>query len=87
MDQIDKYIQSFLNGSLDTEGHAVLRQWIKEKPENRDYFQTTVAVWKATGVMSNAEGFDVDAHLAMTCWIRLGAQTKPRARPAPQTAA
>ena len=59
MDQIDKYIQSFLNGSLDTEGHAVLRQWIKEKPENRDYFQTTVAVWKATGVMSNAEGFDV----------------------------
>lgn len=59
MDQIDKYIQSFLNGSLDTEGHAVLRQWIKEKPENRDYFQTTVAVLKATGVMSNAEGFDV----------------------------
>ena len=59
MDQIDKYIQSFLNGSLDTEGHAVLRQWIKEKPENRDYFQTTVAVWKATGVMSNAEGFEV----------------------------
>lgn len=59
MVQIDNYIQSFLNGSLDTESHAVLRQWIKEKPENREYFQNTVAIWKATGVMSNADGFDV----------------------------
>lgn len=59
MVQIDNYIQSFLNGSLDAESHAVLRQWIKEKPENREYFQNTVAIWKATGVMSNADGFDV----------------------------
>lgn len=72
MDQIDKYIQSFLNGSLDAEGHAVLRQWIKEKPENRDYFQTTVAVWKATGVMSNAEGFDVAGAIS-----RFNKKTKP----------
>lgn len=59
MVQIDNYIQSFLNRSLDAESHAVLRQWIKEKPENREYFQNTVAIWKATGVMSNADGFDV----------------------------
>lgn len=59
MTQIDNYIQSFLNGSLNAESHAVLRQWIKERPENRLYFQNMVAVWKATGVMSNAEGFDV----------------------------
>lgn len=59
MEQIDNYIQSFLNGSLDADSHAVLRQWIKEKPENREYFQNTVAIWKATGVMSNADGFDV----------------------------
>lgn len=48
-----------MNGSLNAESHAVLRQWIKERPENRLYFQNMVAVWKATGVMSNAEGFDV----------------------------
>ena len=57
MDQIDNYIQSFLNGSLDAEGHILLRQWINEKPENRDYFRTTVVVWKATGVISNAEEY------------------------------
>ena len=59
MNQIDNYIQSFLNGSLGAEGHTVLRQWIKEKPENRYYFQAQVAIWKATGVISNAEEFDV----------------------------
>ena len=53
MNQIDNYIQSFLNGSLGAEGHTVLRQWIKEKPENRYYFQAQVAIWKATGVKSN----------------------------------
>ena len=51
MNQIDNYIQSFLNGSLGAEGHTVLRQWIKEKPENRYYFQAQVAIWKATGVI------------------------------------
>ena len=72
MDQIDNYIQSFLNGSLNAEGHAVLQQWIKEKPENRGYFQATVAVWKATGVMSNAEGFDVVGAIS-----RFNKNTKP----------
>lgn len=61
MVQIDNYIQSFLNGSLDEEGHAVLRRWIKEKPENKEYFRNMIAVWKATGVMSNVDGFDVDS--------------------------
>ena len=60
MDQIDNYIQSFLNGSLDAEGHAALRQWVKADPENKEYFHNTVAVWKATGILSNADGFDVE---------------------------
>ena len=72
MDQIDNYIQSFLNGSLDAEGHILLRQWINEKPENRDYFRTTVVVWKATGVISNAEEFDVIAAIN-----RFNKETKP----------
>ena len=62
MDQIDNYIQSFLNGSLDAEGHAALRQWVKADPENKEYFHNTVAVWKATGILSNADGFDVEVH-------------------------
>ena len=60
MDQIDNYIQLFLNGSLDAEGHAVLQQWIKEKPANRAYFQNMVAIWKATGIVSNVDEFDVE---------------------------
>lgn len=60
MDQIDNYIQSFLNGTLDAEGHAALRQWIKEAPENRTYFHDTVAVWKAGGIVSNADNFNVE---------------------------
>lgn len=60
MDQIDNYIQSFLNGTLDAEGHAALRQWIKEAPENRTYFHDTVAVWKAGGIVSNADDFNVE---------------------------
>ena len=35
MVQIENYIQSFLNGTLDAEGHVTLKQWIKEAPENR----------------------------------------------------
>ena len=38
MVQIENYIQSFLNGTLDAEGHVTLKQWIKEAPENRTYF-------------------------------------------------
>lgn len=72
MVQIDNYIQSFLNGALDAESYAVLRQWIKERPENRVYFQNMVAVWKATGVMSNAEGFDVAGAIS-----RFNKKTKP----------
>lgn len=60
MDQIDNYIQSFLNGTLDAEGHAALRQWIEEAPENRTYFHDTVAVWKAGGIVSNADDFNVE---------------------------
>lgn len=60
MDQIDNYIQSFLNGTLDAEGHAALRQWIKEAPENRTYFHDTVAVWKAGGIVSNPDDFNVE---------------------------
>lgn len=60
MDQIDSYIQSFLNGSLDAEGHAALRRWIKATPENRTYFHDTVSIWKATGVMANADDFDLE---------------------------
>lgn len=60
MDQIDNYIQSFLNGSLDAEGQAILRQWIKESPENKRYFQQTVAIWKAAGVLANVDGFDTE---------------------------
>lgn len=60
MDQIDNYIQSFLNNSLDAEGHAALRQWIKEAPKNRAYFHNTVNIWRAAGITSNAEGFDVE---------------------------
>lgn len=60
MDQIDNYIQSFLNDSLDAEGHAALRRWIKEAPENRTYFHDTVSIWKAAGIISNTDGFDVE---------------------------
>lgn len=60
MDQIDNYIQSFLNGSLDAEGHAALRRWIRETPENRTYFHHTMSVWKATGIIANADGVDVE---------------------------
>lgn len=60
MDQIDNHIESFLKGSLDVEGRAVLQQWIKESPENKAYFRKTVTIWKATGVLSNAEGFNVE---------------------------
>lgn len=60
MDQIDNYIQSFLDGSLDAEEHTVLRRWIKEAPENRAYFNDTVSVWKAAGIVANPDGFDVE---------------------------
>lgn len=60
MDQIDNYIQSFLNGSLDAEGQVALQQWIKESPENKRYFQQTVAIWKAAGVLANVDGFDTE---------------------------
>lgn len=60
MDQIDNYIQSFLNGTLDVEGHAALRQWIKEVPENRAYFHCIVTLWKASGIVSNADNFNVE---------------------------
>lgn len=60
MVQIDNYIKDFLDGSLDAEGHAALRQWIKEAPENRAYFHDTVAVWKAGGIVSNADDFNVE---------------------------
>ncbi len=60
MVQIDDYIKDFLDGSLEAEGHAVLRQWIKEAPENRTYFHDTVAVWKAGGIVSNADDFNVE---------------------------
>lgn len=60
MVQIDKHIQSFLNGSLTAEGQAALRQWIKENPDNKTYFQHTVAIWKAAGVALNVEGFDAE---------------------------
>ena len=60
MVQIDNYIKDFLDGSLEAEGHAALRQWIKEAPENRTYFHDTVAVWKAAGIVSNADDFNVE---------------------------
>ena len=60
MVQIENYIQSFLNGTLDAEGHAALRQWIKEAPENRTYFHDTVAVWKAGAIVSNPDDFNVE---------------------------
>lgn len=60
MVQIDNYIKDFLDGSLEAEGHAALRQWIKEAPENRTYFHDTVAVWKAGGIVSNADNFNVE---------------------------
>lgn len=60
MVQIDDYIKDFLDGSLDAEGHAALRQWIKEAPENRTYFHDAVAVWKAGGIVSNADDFNVE---------------------------
>ena len=60
MVQIENYIQSFLNGTLDAEGHVTLKQWIKEAPENRTYFHDTVAVWKAGGIVSNADDFNVE---------------------------
>lgn len=60
MDSIDSYIQLFLTGSLDAKSHAVLRQWIKEKPEHREYFRNLVVVWKAAGIVSNADGFEME---------------------------
>lgn len=60
MVQIENYIQSFLNGTLDAEGHVTLKQWIEEAPENRTYFHDTVAVWKAGGIVSNADNFNVE---------------------------
>lgn len=54
MVQIENYIQSFLNGTLDAEGHVTLKQWIEEAPENRTYFHDTVAVWKAGGNVEKA---------------------------------
>lgn len=60
MDQIDNYIQSFLDGSLDAEEHTALQQWIKANPENRTYFHHIVSIWKAAGIAANANGFDVE---------------------------
>lgn len=60
MDQIDNYIQSFLDGSLNAEEHTALQQWIKANPENRTYFHHTVSIWKAVGIVANADGFDVE---------------------------
>lgn len=60
MDSIYSYIQLFLAGSLDAESHAALRRWIKEKPENREYFRNAVVVWKAAGIVSNADGFEME---------------------------
>lgn len=60
MDQIDNYIQSFLDGSLNAEEHTALQQWIKANPENRTYFHHTVSIWKAAGIVANADGFDVE---------------------------
>ena len=51
MNQIDNYIQSFLNGSLGAEGHTVLRQWIKEKPENR-YYSVVAIILLICGISS-----------------------------------
>ncbi|MCD8137978.1 MAG: FecR domain-containing protein [Parabacteroides gordonii] len=72
MNQIDNYIQSFLNGSLDAERHAALRQWIKATPENRTYFHDTVSIWKATGVMANADDFDLEKAIG-----KFNKETKP----------
>lgn len=60
MYQVENYIQAFLNGTLDAKGHTVLRQWINDAPQNRVYFHDTIAVWKAAGVVANADGFDVE---------------------------
>ena len=60
MDQIDNYIQSFLDGSLNAEEHTALQQWIKANPENRTYFHHAVSIWKAAGIVANADGFDVE---------------------------
>lgn len=60
MVQIDDYIKDFLDGSLKAEGHAVLRQWIKEAPENKTYFHDTITVWKAAGIVSDADDFNVE---------------------------
>ena len=60
MVQIDDYIKDFLDGSLEAEGHAVLRQWIKEAPENKTYFRDTITVWKAAGIVSDADDFNVE---------------------------
>lgn len=60
MTSIDSYIVSFLNGTMDIEEYAVLQRWLKEKPENKDYFREYVLLWKATSIELNKDNFDAE---------------------------
>lgn len=60
MNVINTYIRSFLNGTLNAEGHAALRQWIGQSQRNRQYFEDCIFIWKATAITTNEAGFDVD---------------------------
>lgn len=60
MNVIDEYIRSFLNGTLNVEGHVALRQWIGQDKRNRRYFEDCIIIWKATAITTNEAGFDVD---------------------------
>lgn len=60
MNVINTYIRSFLNGTLNAEGHAALRQWIGQSKRNRKYFEDCMLIWKTTAITTNEAGFDVD---------------------------
>lgn len=64
MDTIDTYIQALLNGTIRVEEHGALKRWINRSAENKRYFQESVAIWKATAILSNEEHFNVDKAVA-----------------------
>lgn len=63
MEEIDKYIKLFLEGSLSPEDQVVLRRWIRHNVQNRKYFYDAVVIWKATAIETNEAEFDVDRAL------------------------
>lgn len=60
MNVTSAYIQSFLNGTLNTEEQIALRQWIGQSQRNRKYFADCLLIWKATAIAANEAGFDVE---------------------------